>query len=1021
LTREIQRLVFASLAALYIQSCVGPVQALALSNPPFARGAFASACLGDCNGDGEVTVDELIRGVNIALGSLPLSECPVFDGNEDGSVTVDELITAVNNALSGCPPVATATPTATPVDVRTPTVLSGVIEVESFTLEAGELAVVTGDVTIRASGAVRIDGDLRASDAGGQNIAIEAGGDVEIGGTISAGNGAAAAGSAVLEEDSPPFGKGGSGGIETAQIPLNPPLSKGEVDFSASASNGGSVVIQSAGDIDVGAFGRLAAGDGADGGDGGDVVLHAPNGTITIPNREDVIHVGNGGDGQNLNESPSPEGGQEQQENRGGDSGLLLMNAQAVVGVEAETVTIREAFSPVGTNLVFGAREEVFTIASMVVVSGGRGGNAGSFTFGESEQLRFPLPLSAFPLPLAEGQGEGIRPVFRFLAASPSLTLSPVVRRGADGGDGFLFGGSGADVTVIGISGFAGGANGQSVMAIAGDGGGCLRTYDQIFCTPGSGGDAEAQGGNGGDGSEPGGAGGQGGDATAIGGNSADDPDNPEESSEFGPGGDATALAGFGGFGGDDCPSNGALSRGANRIGGPGGNGGNAAALGGNSLETVSDALRGLTVARGGAGGDGGDGEDAGGPEGIGGLGQFLRERNVLKMASSATNGGSGQAGALCATPSPTPSETEVDTPTPTRTRTRTPTATADTRGPPCEDVDDDGFVNPNDPPGCNRQGRPIDCDDFNPFVLACRCADLDSDGFVDPNNPPECDPGVFGLDCDDMNVFANPLRGEICNGFDDDCDGDTDEADSDIVPGPNTVDLCGDGIDQDCSGEADEECECAGFQVTIAGSNGDDVLMGTPDFDVIHGRAGNDMIDGTGGDDLICAGTGDDNIRGGDGADTLLGQDGVDTLFGENGNDGVNGGDGNDMLFGGDGDDFMFGDGTAPFGEPEPTGNDFIDGGAGNDTVGGDLGNDMILGGTGNDSLTGDAGNDEIHGGPDDDALFGGEGADQLFGEDGNDRLIGGGDGPNQLNGGPGFDQCSESTAADVKVDCER
>jgi cysteine-rich repeat protein len=59
-------------------------------------------CVGDCNGNGEVTVDELITGVNIALGSLPLSTCRVFDANADGEATVDELIRAVNDALIGC-------------------------------------------------------------------------------------------------------------------------------------------------------------------------------------------------------------------------------------------------------------------------------------------------------------------------------------------------------------------------------------------------------------------------------------------------------------------------------------------------------------------------------------------------------------------------------------------------------------------------------------------------------------------------------------------------------------------------------------------------------------------------------------------------------------------------------------------------------------------------------------------------------------------------------------------------------
>lgn len=59
-------------------------------------------CVGDCGNDGEVTVDELIVGVNIALGETPVDACPAFDSDGSGDVTVDEILTAVNNALDGC-------------------------------------------------------------------------------------------------------------------------------------------------------------------------------------------------------------------------------------------------------------------------------------------------------------------------------------------------------------------------------------------------------------------------------------------------------------------------------------------------------------------------------------------------------------------------------------------------------------------------------------------------------------------------------------------------------------------------------------------------------------------------------------------------------------------------------------------------------------------------------------------------------------------------------------------------------
>ncbi len=62
----------------------------------------AQTCEGDCNGDGLVAVDELIRGAHIALGDAPVGDCRAMDGDDNGVVTVTELLTAVNQALQGC-------------------------------------------------------------------------------------------------------------------------------------------------------------------------------------------------------------------------------------------------------------------------------------------------------------------------------------------------------------------------------------------------------------------------------------------------------------------------------------------------------------------------------------------------------------------------------------------------------------------------------------------------------------------------------------------------------------------------------------------------------------------------------------------------------------------------------------------------------------------------------------------------------------------------------------------------------
>ncbi len=67
------------------------------------REGYGQWCVGDCNASGDVTVDELIQGVNIALGSSQVATCRNFDANLDGGVTVDEIVGAVNVALNGCP------------------------------------------------------------------------------------------------------------------------------------------------------------------------------------------------------------------------------------------------------------------------------------------------------------------------------------------------------------------------------------------------------------------------------------------------------------------------------------------------------------------------------------------------------------------------------------------------------------------------------------------------------------------------------------------------------------------------------------------------------------------------------------------------------------------------------------------------------------------------------------------------------------------------------------------------------
>jgi hypothetical protein len=62
----------------------------------------AVMCAGDCSGEGAVTVDEILRGVDIALGERPLEACRRADVDDNGRVTVEEIVGALSAALNGC-------------------------------------------------------------------------------------------------------------------------------------------------------------------------------------------------------------------------------------------------------------------------------------------------------------------------------------------------------------------------------------------------------------------------------------------------------------------------------------------------------------------------------------------------------------------------------------------------------------------------------------------------------------------------------------------------------------------------------------------------------------------------------------------------------------------------------------------------------------------------------------------------------------------------------------------------------
>jgi hypothetical protein len=129
-------------------------------------------CVGDCHGGGEVSVDEVIVMVNIALGKEPLASCSVGDENGDGEITVGEVLTSVNNLLSGCPAGATPTPTTTmehtvaPTSTPTPTpspTQNGVLSVADAVARDADGAAVRLGQTVTTEGVVTVAAGIFAN------------------------------------------------------------------------------------------------------------------------------------------------------------------------------------------------------------------------------------------------------------------------------------------------------------------------------------------------------------------------------------------------------------------------------------------------------------------------------------------------------------------------------------------------------------------------------------------------------------------------------------------------------------------------------------------------------------------------------------------------------------------------------------------------------------------------------------------------------------------------------------------
>ena len=133
--------------------------------------ARAATCEGDCNGDGQVTVDEIITMANIALGNTTISACQSGDVTGNGQITVDKIIGAVNSTLNGCsrPAQTEFVKGASQAAISAPSTANQAISITDFGFvgTAGSSAAVASRHSLRVVRQAALDHGASAETPGG--------------------------------------------------------------------------------------------------------------------------------------------------------------------------------------------------------------------------------------------------------------------------------------------------------------------------------------------------------------------------------------------------------------------------------------------------------------------------------------------------------------------------------------------------------------------------------------------------------------------------------------------------------------------------------------------------------------------------------------------------------------------------------------------------------------------------------------------------------------------------------------
>ena len=63
--------------------------------------ALTVECVGDCNADGSVRIEDLLTATAVVLGARPISACPGLV-QQSGELSAANVVSAINDALNGC-------------------------------------------------------------------------------------------------------------------------------------------------------------------------------------------------------------------------------------------------------------------------------------------------------------------------------------------------------------------------------------------------------------------------------------------------------------------------------------------------------------------------------------------------------------------------------------------------------------------------------------------------------------------------------------------------------------------------------------------------------------------------------------------------------------------------------------------------------------------------------------------------------------------------------------------------------